>query len=275
MHKLIKLIGKSINGLARVAPTLAGKIGFNIFCTPFSPKIKPYQLAFLDSAEKFSITIDGNKVQCYKWGNGSKKVLFIHGWASFTFRWKKYIEYFSKSDYTIYAYDAKAHGLSCGKTVNLIINANYIKEVVKNIGGVDAAICHSFGGFTLSYLLKHYPETDIGKAVIMGAPGEAIQFFEFYREKLFLSERATEIIIEQFKMNFKETPQYFSSPAFAKYIKIPCLIVHDKNDEEAPIETAIALQKNWEGSKIIITEGLGHHLKSDELMVEVEEFVNN
>ena len=272
---MIKIIGNTINGLAKVAPVLAGKIGFNIFCTPFSAKIKPYQLAFLDTAEKFSITIDGNKVQCYKWGKGSKKVLFIHGWASFTFRWKKYIEYFSKGDYTIYAYDAKAHGLSGGKTVNLVINANYIKEVVNYIGEIDAAICHSFGGFTLSYLLKHLPDTKIKKAVIMGAPGEAIQFFEFYKQKLNLTEKATKIIIDRFVKNLNKTPQYFSSPAFAKEIKIPCLIVHDKNDEEAPLETAMALHKNWQGSKIIVTEGLGHHLKSDELMMEVEQFVNN
>ena len=81
--------------------------------------------------------------------------------------------------------------------------------------------------------------------------------------------------MKDLKKNLNQTPQYFSSPAFAKEIKIPCLIIHDKNDEEAPLETAMALHKNWEGSKIIITEGLGHHLKSDELIVEVEAFVSN
>lgn len=270
---LIKAISVSLNSLSVVAPNIAGKLGFRIFCTPFAAALKDYQLKFLDTAEKFTITIEDKKVQCYKWGNGSKKVLFVHGWASHSFRWKNYIEFFAKKDYTIYAYDARGHGLSEGKTLNLIINANYIKTLVEHIGGVDAAVCHSFGGFSMAYLLKHYPETQIGKTVIMGAPGEASEFFKFSQEKLMLTNKATQLIIDRFKKNLNQTPEYFSSPAFAKTIKIPCLIVHDKNDDEAPMETAKALHKNWEGSKMIVTEGLGHHLKSNELIVEVEKFI--
>jgi pimeloyl-ACP methyl ester carboxylesterase len=270
---MINAISICLNTLSVIAPGIAGKIGFRIFCTPFAVGLKPYQLKFLDTAEKFTITIEGKKVQCYKWGNGSKKLLFVHGWASHTFRWKNYIEYFSKKDYTIYAFDARGHGLSEGKTLNLIINANYIKEVVEHIGGVDAAVCHSFGGFSMAYLLKHFPETKIGKTIIMGAPGEAKEFFTFTQEKLKLTNRATKVVIDRFVKNIKSTPEYFSTPAFAKDIKVPCLIIHDKDDTEAPLKTAEALHKNWEGSKIIITEGLGHHLKSNELIVAVEKFI--
>lgn len=270
---MTKAISICLNSLTLIAPNIAGKLGFRIFCTPFAAPLKDYQLKFLNTAEKFTIEIEGKKVQCYKWGNGATKILFVHGWASHTFRWKNYIEYFAKKDYTVYAFDARGHGLSEGKTLNLIINANYIKQVVENIGGVEAAVCHSFGGFSMAYLLKHSPETKIGKTVIMGAPGEAKEFFTFSQEKLMLTNKATKTIIERFKKNIQQTPEYFSSPAFAKDINTPCLIIHDKDDVEAPIETAKALHKNWEGSKIIVTEGLGHHLKSADLIVEIEKFI--
>jgi pimeloyl-ACP methyl ester carboxylesterase len=270
---MTKAMSICLNSLTVVAPNIAGKLGFRIFCTPFAAPLKDYQLKFLSTAEKFTIEIEGKKVQCYKWGNGSKKVLFVHGWASHTFRWKNFIEYFAKKDYSIYAFDARGHGLSEGKTLTLIINANYIKQVVENIGGVEAAVCHSFGGFSMAYLLKHYPETKIGKTVIMGAPGEAKEFFTFSQEKLMLTNKANKTIIERFVQNIKLPPEYFSSPTFAKDIKTPCLIIHDKGDMEAPVQTAIALQQNWQGSKIIITQGLGHHLKSNELIVEVEKFI--
>ena len=271
---MIKLIGTGLNLLGAVSPNYAGKVGFNVFCNPFKVKLKPYQLSFLNTAEKFTVDIDNFKVQCYKWGNGSKKVLFVHGWASHSFRWKHYIEYFKNKDYTIYAFDARGHGLSEGKYLNLIINAQTIQKVVEFISGVDVAICHSFGGFSISYLLKHSPETAIGKTVIMGSPGEASQFFSFYQDKLKLTNKTTQAIIDRFKKVINKTPQYFSSPAFAKEINIPCLIVHDKKDEEAPVETAIELHKNWKNSKLILTEGLGHHLKSKELIIKVEEFIN-
>ncbi len=270
---IIRFIGKALNALAVISPEYAGKVGFNVFCNPFRAKLKPYQLSFLDTAEKFTIDVDHYKVQCYTWGNGSKKILFVHGWASHSFRWKHYIAYFKEKDYTVYAFDARGHGLSEGKYLNLIINAGYIKAVVDNIGGVDAAICHSFGGFSIAYLLKHFPETKIAKTVIMGAPGEAKHFFSFYQDKLKLSNKTTRAIIDRFKKKLNNIPEYFSSPAFAKEIKIPCLIIHDKNDEEAPVETAIALHKNWSGSSLILTNGLGHHLKAKELIIDVEKFI--
>jgi pimeloyl-ACP methyl ester carboxylesterase len=272
---MIGVIRICLNGLSVIAPNAAGKLGFRIFCTPFAAGLKDYQLKFLDTAEKFTLEIEGKKAQCYKWGNGSKKILFVHGWASHTFRWKSYIEYFTKNDYTVYAFDARAHGLSEGKTLNLIINANYIKVVVAHIGQIDAAVCHSFGGFSMAYLLHHYPNTNIGKTIIMAAPGEAMEFFTFYKEKLGLTNKTTQIIIERFKKNINQTPEYFSTPAFAKTIKKPCLIIHDKNDNEAPLKTALSLHKNWQGSQMIVTEGLGHHLKSNDLIVQVENFIEN
>jgi pimeloyl-ACP methyl ester carboxylesterase len=271
---MISAIGKGLNMLAAVSPSYAGKVGFNVFCNPFSAALKPYQLEFLNSAEKFSIQMDGMKVQCYKWGNGSKKILFVHGWASHSFRWKQYIETFKTKDYTLYAFDSRGHGLSEGKYLNLMLNADTIKNVVAYIGEIDTVVCHSFGGFSMAYLLKHFPQTAIKKTVIMGAPGEAKQFFSFYQGLLNLSDRAITAIIKRFKKNLSNTPEYFSSPTFAKEIHIPCLIIHDKNDAEAPVETAIALHENWKGSKIIVTEGLGHHLKSKELIGEIEKFID-
>ncbi len=270
---ILALIGNGLNSLEAISPTYAGKLGFNIFCHPFNAKLKPYQSAFLNTAEKFSVHSDGMKVQGYKWGNGSKKILFVHGWSSNSFRWKKYIEYFKERDYTVYAFDARAHGMSEGKYLNLLINANTIQIVVDHIGGVDATVCHSFGGFCLTYLLKYHPDTAIGKAIIMGAPGEAIDFFIFYQDKLKLTNKTTNAIIDRFVKNIGKTPEYFSSPTFAKEITSPCLIIHDKDDNEAPLKTAIALHENWKGSKMILTEGLGHHLKSKELIVEVEKFI--
>ncbi len=267
------LIGKGLNTLSAIAPTFAGKIGFKIFCHPYGAKLKPYQLDFLNTAEKFTIFEDNLKVQCYKWGNGGKKILFVHGWASHSFRWKQYIEYFKNKDFTIFAFDSIGHGLSEGKYLNLIINANTIKKMVEHVGGVDAAICHSFGGFSLTYLLNHFPETKIAKAVIMGAPGEASHFFSFYQDKLRLTNKTTAAIVERFKNVIDNVPEYFSSIVFARKIHIPCLIIHDENDLEVPVNIAIALHKNWQGSKLIITEGLGHHLKSKELITKVHKYI--
>jgi hypothetical protein len=267
-------LGLWLNILAFLFPKYAGKVGFKVFCSPFGAKLNEYQKNFLATANQFSIKVDGVNIACYKWGNGQKNILFVHGWASHSFRWKNYIEALDKTDCTIYAYDAMAHGASGGEQVHLIKNAKTIQALISKIGKIDTAVCHSFGGFSLIYLLHHQPSVLVDKAVIMGAPGEAKHFFEFYKQALGLSKKAIEVIINQFKVELNTTPEYFSTAKFAQTISnTKAFIVHDNADNEAPVALAKALHKNWQDSQILITEGLGHQLKSKDLIEKVNEFI--
>jgi hypothetical protein len=53
-------------------------------------------------------------------------------------------------------------------------------------------------------------------------------------------------------------------------------MIHDTEDKEAPYTHALAAHQNWKNSKLITTTGLGHNLKSLELIKDedVEEFLN-
>src|SRR5882672_11083788 len=93
MKKLIpKLIGSYLNLMACFSTHLAGRQGFYLFCTPQSAPLKEHQKKFLNAAEKASFVSEGQNIQVYRWGKGPKKVLFLHGWQSHSFRWKNYIE---------------------------------------------------------------------------------------------------------------------------------------------------------------------------------------
>ncbi len=266
------LIRLKLNTIALINKNWAGRVGFQTFCNPFKQPLKDYQLAFLKSAEQFTVPSENNIIQVYKWGRGSKKVLLLHGWASHSFRWKAYIEALQQLEYEVYAFDAPGHGLSTGKYLNLILYSKAMQDVLANIGNIDVAICHSFGGATMSYLLHHHKETAIEKVVIMGSPGEANEFFHFYKAKLGLSEKAMQAIIHHFGKVFQKPPSYFSASTFALTIKKPLLIVHDVDDDEALYSGAVALHNNWAGSILKTTTGLGHQLKSKELMQEVIAF---
>ena len=61
---------------------------------------------------------------------------------------------------------------------------------------IEYMVSHSIGGFATTYWLQHYKNNaqNIKKVVIMGAPGEAKDFFDFYQSILGLSQKAIEII---------------------------------------------------------------------------------
>ncbi len=274
MKKVIeKSIGLYFNSLAIINPKLAAKKGFNLFCNPMSKPLKPYQKAFLETGIDLIMDFEGIKIQTYKWGNGSKKVLLIHGWASHSFRWKATIEHLIENDCTVFAFDAPAHGLSSGKILHLILYSKVIDRFLKLHTEVNHIISHSIGGFATIFWLYQNQNNNIKKVVVMGAPGEAKDFFNFYKKTLGLTDKTLKILIDEFAKLLGYEPSYFSASMFAKQLKNKSLIIHDKGDNDTSFENSVKLHQHWENSRLILTEGLGHSLKSNILLNNLVEFV--
>ena len=270
-----KSIGFYFNLLSFIHPKKLKKEGFLLFCNPFARKVQPHQLEFLQKGMSDVLDLEGYKIQTYKWGSGSKKTLLVHGWASHSFRWKNYIEHLLENDFTVYALDAPAHGLSSGKSIHVVLYAKVMDAFLKHNPEISFIVSHSIGGFATTYFLDHYKEHTIEKVVIMGAPGEASDFFEFYQQTLGLTSKSLNLIIDEFQSQLGKLPSYFSSAKFAESIAIPALIVHDKNDMATNYNHSIRLNKHWKNSQLILTEGLGHDLKSNDLIKNVTDFIRN
>jgi pimeloyl-ACP methyl ester carboxylesterase len=276
MKKIIsRMLGLYLNVLAVLAPRAAGRKGYYLFCTPLAPPVKDYHRKFFDGAEKSMLEFEGTEIQIYCWGKGPKKILFLHGWQSHSFHWKNYIERFSKEDYTLYAFDAPAHGLSGGKYINLPVYSRAISHFFQEVHPLHAVIGHSFGGFAMLYALYRYPALPVERLVVMGAPGEASDFVEYYRRVLDLSSRAMNLITDYFEKSLQQPPAFFSAPIFAQAVKIPGLIIHDEQDEDAPYRYAIQIHGAWKNSRLITTSGLGHNLKSTDVIRRVMDFVSD
>lgn len=274
MKNIARLIGWYLNTLAWISPREAGKRGFNVFCTPVPPPVKDHHRAYFETAAMDSFDHNGSKIQTYRWGTGPRTVLFLHGWQSHSFRWKNYIDAFVSDGYTVYALDAPAHGLSGGKYINLVIYAGVIEQFIANVGSVHAIVSHSFGSFASLYALHRSPGLPVERLVITGTPGEANEFFAHYRTLLGLTARTEQIILDEFVRTIGHGPDYFSAPAFASTLNLPGLIVHDAGDEETPYRHAERIHSAWKNSRMITTTGLGHNLRSPDVINHVREFVS-
>lgn len=274
MESLIaRMLGMYLNTLAVIAPRAAGKKGFLLFCRPFRLKITQKQKEFFNTADKFVVNYEGHTVQGYKWGNGSKKILFLHGWQSHSYRWKIYIESLSKEDYTCYALDAPGHGLSTGNFLSVPLYSSVIEEVIKEKGPFHAVVGHSVGGFTLLYTLYRLPLLAINKVILMAPPGEATDFISFFQKTLQISDRTLELVIEYFKSRYQVGPDFFSTMRFAPSLNVKGLIIHDEDDKEAPYQYSIPLQQAWAKSRLVTTKGFGHNLRSVSVVRDVVDFV--
>ncbi len=276
MQRIIaKLIGLCINLMTYVSPRKAGEWGFYLFCTPRRAPLKDNHRKFLDSAERSSFLYDGYRIQVYRWGQGPKKVLFLHGWQSHTFRWKNYIEAFDQQAYTLYAFDAPGHGYSGGKYLNLPIYSHVLETFVNLVGPFDALVSHSLGSFTALYTFHRTGLAPAERLVITGTPGEVKEFFDFYRDALGLSKKAELVIRNTFKRILDQHPEYYSASRFVANLRVPGLIIHDHGDADTPIHHAEKIHSHWEQSVMIRTHGLGHNLRSPEVVKHVVDFLDN
>jgi pimeloyl-ACP methyl ester carboxylesterase len=262
-----------LNTLARVSPQLAGKKGFELFCRPFRGKLKPHHREFFSSAKQFSMDCNGTHIQCYQWGNGTKTILFLHGWQSHSFRWKAYIEAFVQQGYTVYAFDAPGHGLSGGSQLNLPLYSQLVQHFLYRQASIDHIIAHSFGGYASIYALYCVPELPVKKMVLMGTPGKVTDFIVTYNEMLGLTTTTLQAVREHFIAAVGKPPEYFDAPELVRNFCKPVLIVHDTDDADTPYANAAAMYANWRNAQLLTTSGLGHNLKSPEIMRQVIAFI--
>jgi hypothetical protein len=272
---LVRMFGLYLNLLGFISPRVAGHKGFLLFCRPFRLAITQKQKEFFNTADRFTVNLDAVSIQGYRWGRGPKKVLFLHGWQSHTYRWKAYIEALPKDDYTIYALDAPGHGLSGGNFLSVPLYSSLIEKFIREQGPFHSLIAHSLGGFTLLYTLYRLPLLSVGKIILMAPPGEAKDFISVFQKTLGISDRTLRFIIDHFVSRYDVPPEYFSTTKFAASINVKGLIIHDEEDQEAPYHYTVPLHQAWEKSKLISTKGFGHNLRSASVVKHVVDFVED
>lgn len=266
-------MGLYLNLLAVIAPRMAARKGFALFCYPFRIPMKTYHKAFLDSAEKYTFDHNGTSIQVYKWGNGKRNILFLHGWQSHSFRWKNYIEALPKDEFTVYALDAPGHGFSDGNFLTVPFYSEVIEKFIRSVNEIDTVVGHSLGAFTTLYTFHRLPLLPVQKLVFMGTPGEAMEFIEFYKQTLRLSDRCIALILDHFKDVIEHPIEFFSISNFASSLNRPGLLIHDEEDAEALSKHSKKIHELWPKSRLILTRGLGHNLRSASVVNHVTSFV--
>lgn len=66
------------------------------------------------------------------------------------------------------------------------------------------------------------------------------------------------LLKNHFEKKYGEAMENYSSHIAAKEVKIPILIIHDKNDDDVPVKSAYNIDIYLKNSELMITEGLGH-----------------
>ena len=270
---ILKSVGAFINTTAVVFPKWNADNSFKILSKVQRAKISDKGMAFLNQAERTFFVQEGQSSVLYKWGSGSKKVLFLHGWMSNSQRWMPYHKKLDLSEYTIYALDAPGHGMSKTNYLNLEMYRQAINKALEVIGELDTVICHSFSNTALTYTYLVNQEIDISKFVVMGSPSGMDAIFEYFEEKLGLSKKALNILDQKINTILKRPHQEILVKNLLDTAPQSKLVVHDENDSITPFAPIKDVLNNNPNITALITTGLKHDLKSEEVYEKVIEFI--
>ena len=270
---LIRIVGKYLNFINYLSPKIGGKQAFYIFCYPFKARINKKQQAYLDTAEQFKLPVEDFEIQCYKWGNGPRKILFVHGWKSNTYRWRNFIENISKEEFTLYSFDAPGHGNSGSFFGNVPLYEKAISKINDYIGNAESIVAHSVGSFSTLYFINAHPDKKPQKMVSLASPESVADFIDFYVDKLQLNKRTMQNLEAYFRNYTSKEIEDFKLESLFDRNDAKGLIIHDKNDKVCSVDYAKKMHSLWPTSKLVLTEGHGHKLNDKFIIGMVKEFV--
>jgi len=265
-----------LNALSTVSPMLAGRVAFRIFCTPRRLPLRDHDREFLATAEQGSIHVDRKAVRTYTWPAAqpdARTVLFLHGWESNSGRWRKYIKAAREAGFRVQAFDAPANGHSEGTLLNVLVFARVLKVFLEKYGAPHAVVGHSMGGAAavMSMALSGAPRTE--KLVLMGVFAESTRVISDFGQVLALKDVVIQSVHHEIERRSGQPIEEYSVRKKAALLHdVQGLVLHDRDDEVAPVAEGQAVAESW-GCPFVETEGLGHRMQDKSVVETVVAFL--
>lgn len=259
---LIAFYTLRINIISFFSLTVAAKWAYQLFTTPPRPK-KVIEFPSLAAATPINIPLAVCHAHGYRWGQphaGNKKVLIVHGFRSQALKFEHMVPQLLAKGYTVYAFDAPAHGKSTGKVIQPINYCQMIMGIEEKEGPFDAFIGHSLGGLAMGLAMEQVKPILARKWVFIAPATESHRSIENFFHIISVNQRV-KTRFYQYIAELSHFPiEHYSLVRILKENNMSSLWIHDKDDRICPLEDAQPLiDKHLPHIQFHITEGLGHN----------------
>lgn len=271
-----------------VSPPVAGKLAFDLFCTPYPKYKKRKAPAIFNQGKSIDISLTGDgisetgktKIHGFEWkplNPNGQTVLIVHGYASYFYKFEQYIQPLLKQGFSVIGFDAPGHGLSEGKHINIIIYKHAIEQIIKEVGPIDHFIGHSLGAITLALIAETIENPTKHKFVLIAPATKTTTTFERYFNMMHLSPAIRAAFNELVEKRSSLPITYFEADRAIENFAGDLLWVHDREDLVCPFEDLVEFQKKAQKNiKFLITNGLGHNkvYKTPEIIDKIMDFLS-
>ncbi len=249
-----------MRGMQAVAPDYTAKKAYEFMGKPRKTKVRDFERAALAKAEKGVHHFKDYSIRTYKWGSGSKKVLLVHGWEGHAGNFAGLVDVLLEMDYSIYSYDAPAHGQSSGSTANIFDYGELAGEMIMK-RKYDVLLSHSFGSVAMVMgMYMHKTQASVEKMVMVTSPDrfedridEVLKFVGLNGKT---KSRLVKLIEEKKGVNAYDT----NVSDWVQELNVgEALLLSDKADKVLPVEWTRRIANKWDKAKMIELDNVGHY----------------
>jgi pimeloyl-ACP methyl ester carboxylesterase len=241
-----------------LSPSLAARLALRMFLTPPRRKLDPDDAPIVAQAVRTLVPVGADAFTKWAWGEGAPVVVVLHGWGSHAARFGNFIAPLRAAGFTVVGIDAPAHGASPGRTSDLPRFRDSLVEVLRAHQPVHAVIGHSLGGAATLTMLAETQEFHPRKICLFNVPSDMDYILESFAMMLGLRTRALARLRARFARKFGREARAISITAAAPHVRVPVMVVHDEDDNVAPIAQGHALAAVLPHATVLLTRGLGH-----------------
>lgn len=270
----LKTAGSIVRALDSIHPKLASAVVNRLFFMPFSKQPSAAERRKLDEAEHLSMPFREMNLAAYAWGSGPV-VLVIHGWASNAGSLQHVVGPIVQAGFRVVAFDAPAHGGSPGRMTDAVEYGAAINVAIQSFAPIHAIFAHSFGATSALLLMAENPDLPVGAVAVNNPPAQLSTLIDVFADMLEPPERVISALHHKINERFGRPVEYFSLLNRARSLTIPGLVIADRGDTLATFEDTQQIASEWTGTRLLVTDGLGHQgaLRDPKVIEEIVSFV--
>lgn len=250
------LTRRGVGALQSVSPEAAARAAAALFFRTQRGPAKPDARAVLADASPFTVPFGTEALAAWSWGSGPT-VLLVHGWNGRATQLGAFVSPLVASGFRVVAFDHVGHGASSGASTSLVEMAEALARVARAAGGVHGVVAHSLGAG--ASVLAAHDGFRVERFVLIAPPLTPEPWFRRFGLVLGLDERTLGLARVEIERRVGRRFEELHVPTLARGLTQRVLIVHDRDDREIPIDAGEALSYAWQGSRLLVTAGLGHN----------------
>ncbi|MGT2531353.1 alpha/beta hydrolase [Streptomyces nojiriensis] len=259
---MASLLSTTLDVGARLAPGLAGPRVFALFVRPLGrARLRPDEAEVMARAETGRLLVRGVPVTTYRWGDGERPVLVVHGWSSRASRFAGFIEALRAEGRTVIAFDSPGHGESGGRAATVRDYREIIRLLHAEHGDFSAVLAHSIGVLSSLFTLRDTVRAD--RVVAIGGIADFGYLLEQFRARLGVGDAVEKVLRRHVETRLFPGEADIWQRLDARWrpadVPVPMLLLHDTDDDTAtPAQSRAIAAAHGDRAHLIETGGLGH-----------------